>query len=848
MAIKQSDWPVLSPLAIFILLAVSAVGGRHAVAMEFNTDILDAEDKKNVDLKQFSQTGYVMPGEYILTPVVNGEEITRETEVNVYPREINGKTQPEICVTPALLARIGLTGKSLRQTGRWHEGDCADFSDLKGVKLSADLSTTRLNISVPQMYLEYMDAGWLPPSRWDDGVPGLLMDYNASATVTKPGQGPQSQSAWINGTVGGNYDAWRLRGDYQGMFNRTTGRQDSQQQTFDWSRIYLYRAVRAIRSSLTLGENNFTSDLFSGWNYTGAGLASDERQLPPRLRGYAPQISGTADTNARVTVSQQGRVLYDSTVPAGPFTIQDIDSNVRGTLDVKITEQDGRVKTSQVNAAYIPYLTRPGQIRYKLVSGRSRYAFHRTEGPVFGAGELSWGLNNRWSLYGGAVVAGDYDALAVGAGIDLLQLGALSADVTQSFARFDNRDDQQGKSWRLSYSKRFDELDTDITFAGYRFSERNYMTMQQYLDERYRNVRDGRSKEMYTVSLNKNFPDQQLSLGLSLNHQTYWDRGESTYYSLQAYRYFSAFGLDNLSLGVTASRSRYAETGNMNDEIALRLSVPWGNGTTSYNVSNSGNRYAQTIGYNGRAGVADSYNVTAGMNHGGGERNRGQFSGYYSHAGDIAQTAFNMSAVQGNYLSAGLSAYGGATLTAGGGALHAGGYNGGTRLMVDTDGVADVPVDGGRVNTNRWGIGVVTDISSYYRNTTAIDLNRLKDDVEARESVVESALTEGAIGYRKFDVLKGQRLFAVLKMRDGSTPPFGAGVRNLKGRELGIVGDGGVAWLSGVQNGERLSVVWSGMRCEAVIPSVVAPLSQLLLPCEMIAERSPVPDSLAQVK
>ncbi|STB68484.1 fimbrial usher protein [Citrobacter freundii] len=845
---KQSDWPVLSPLALFILLAVTTVISREAVAMEFNTEILDAEDKKNIDLKQFSQSGYVMPGEYILTPVVNGEEITRETPVSVYPRTENGKTQPEICVSPALLERIGLTGKSLRQTGRWHDGDCADFSELKGVKLSADLATTRLNISVPQMYLEYMDAGWLPPSRWDDGVPGLLMDYNTSATVTKPGQGPQNQSAWINGTVGANYDAWRLRGDYQGMYNRTTGRKGSQQQAFDWSRVYLYRAIKSLQSSLTLGEHNFTSDLFSGWNYTGAGLASDERQLPPRLRGYAPQISGTADTNARVTVSQQGRVLYDSTVPAGPFTIQDIDSNVRGTLDVKITEQDGRVKTSQVNAAYVPYLTRPGQIRYKLVSGRSRQNFHHTEGPVFGAGELSWGLSNRWSLYGGGVAAGDYNALALGAGMDLLQMGTLSADVTQSFARFDNRDDQQGKSWRLSYSKRFDELDTDVTFAGYRFSERNYMTMQQYLDDRYRNVRDGRSKEMYTVSLNKNFPDQQLSLGLSLNHQTYWDRGESTYYSLQAYRYFSAFGLDNLSLGITASRSRYAETDKMNDEIALRLSVPWGNGTANYNVSSSGNRYAQTVGYNGRTGVADSYNVTAGMNHGGGERNRGQFSGYYSHAGDIAQTSFNMSAVQGSYLSAGLSAYGGATLTAGGGALHAGGYNGGTRLMVDTDGVADVPVDGGRVHTNRWGVGVVTDISSYYRNSTAIDLNQLTDDVEARGSVVESALTEGAIGYRKFDVLKGQRLFAVLKMKDGSAPPFGAGVRNLKGRELGIVSDGGVAWLSGVQGGERLSVVWSGNRCESVIPQNVEPLSQLLLPCEVVAERKPVPDSLARVK
>ncbi len=39
------------------------------------------------------------------------------------------------------------------------------------------------------------------------------------------------------------------------------------------------------------------------------------------------------------------------------------------------------------------------------------------------------------------------------------------------------------------------------------------------------------------------------------------------------------------------------------------------------------------------------------------------------------------------------------------------------RLLVDTEGVAGVPVDGGRTSTtNNWGYGVVTDINSYYRN------------------------------------------------------------------------------------------------------------------------------------
>ncbi len=68
--------------------------------------------------------------------------------------------------------------------------------------------------------------------------------------------------------------------------------------------------------------------------------------LPPNIRGYAPQITGIAETNARVVVSQQGRVIYDSTVPAGTFSIQDLSSSVRGILDVEIFEQNGKRKVS----------------------------------------------------------------------------------------------------------------------------------------------------------------------------------------------------------------------------------------------------------------------------------------------------------------------------------------------------------------------------------------------------------------------------------------------------------------------------------------------------------------------
>lgn len=837
MMINKKNFFNKSRLAISVFLIIS---GSQAKAVDFNTDVLDAADKNNIDISRFSQVGYIMPGQYQMMVMVNDQTIS-PSAFSVSILEPSGiaipegnKPLPRACLTKEMVDKMGLTTASREKVSFSTSDHCANLSALPGVEIRANPAEGVLYINVPQAWLEYSDTSWLPPSRWDNGIPGLLFDYNINGSVNKPHAGKQSQYISYNGTTGANIGDWRFRADYQGNIEHTTGIGSGTDRQFDWSRFYLYRAIPRWQSNLKLGENYINSEIFSTWRYTGASLESDDRMLPPKLRGYAPQVSGIADTNARVVISQQGRIIYDSTVPAGPFTIQDLDSSVRGRLDVEIIEQNGQKKTFQVDTAYVPYLTRPGQIRYKLVSGRSRTWEHKTEGPVFAGGEMSWGISNRWSLYGGGIFAGDYKAFAVGLGRDLMKLGTLSADVTQSAAQFNNKGDRQGKSWRLSYSKRFDEADADITFAGYRFSERNYMTMQQYLDARYRNDFTGREKELYTISINKHFEDWQTSVGLQYQHLTYWDRGESDYYTLSINRYFDAFGLHNISAGLTASRSKYQEKDN--DSLFLLFSIPLDSGTLSYSGSMSNDRYTQMAGYSDTFNNGlDSYNVNAGVNHGGSERSQGQMSGYYSHSSPVANLSANFSSLQNGYTSYGITASGGATVTAEGAALHAGGLNGGTRLQVDTDGISGVPVDGGRVLTNDWGIGVVTDVSSYYRNTTKVDLNNLPDDMEATRSVVESVLTEGAIGYRKFEVLKGARLFAVLRLADGSYPPFGSSVTNRKGRELGMVGDSGLTWLSGVTEGESLNVNWdSRAKCMVGIPQKLDTTKQLLLPCRQM--------------
>lgn len=831
----------LSKLSLMIAFAVAAVCAAPVHAVDFNTDVLDLKDKANIDFSRFSQANYILPGQYHLSVHLNDQTIK---EYDIRFQAAPGKPDSSVpCVTAEMVTELGLKPEALGKVTWWPADtgeQCADLTGLDGASVQGDLSTNTLQINIPQAYLEYSDPNWVPPSRWDNGEPGLLLDYNVNTSVTRPQMGNQTQDASVNGTVGANAGAWRLRGDYQGSYNHTTGQREGNTQNFAWSRVYLFRAVPRIHATVSLGENYLASNLFDSWRYTGVSLNSDDRMLPPSLRGYAPEVTGIARTNARVTVSQQGRVIYETTVPSGPFRIQDLSSAVSGKLDVKVEEQDGSTQTFQVDTATIPYLTRPGMLQYRLASGRPSSYDHHAEGPLFTTGEFSWGITNGWSLYGGAILAGDYNSGAVGIGRDLYALGALSADVTQSYAKIPDKTNRQGKSWRVSYSKRFDDINSEITFAGYRFSERNYMSMGEYLDARYREGASGHNKELYTVTASKGFDDLRLSMYLSYSHQTYWDRAADDRFSLSASTYFDLGPLQNTAMTLSATRSQYM--GRNDDMMYLSLSVPWGGSTLSYNGQYSENRYSQTASFYDRIDNNNNYRLSAGNSLGNGQGSRSQGSGYFTHHGDVAEMTANLSYSQNSYTSMGLSLAGGATVTPKGAALHAGGGNGATRLMVDTDGVSGVPVDGGREHSNAFGIAVVPDIGSYYRNSTSLDLTSMPDDVEASQSVVESALTDGAIGYRQFAVVQGAKAMAVLALADGSHPPFGATVTNGAGHELAVVADGGLAWLTGLKEGATLNVNWNGKRqCQVTIPAKLDPVSQLLLPC-VLAVGGDMPD------
>ena len=89
--------------------------------------------------------------------------------------------------------------------------------------------------------------------------------------------------------------------------------------------------------------------------------------LPPNLRGYAPEVTGVAKSNAKVTISQQGHVIYETQVAPEPFRIQNLNDAGSGKLDIRVEEQDGSVQEYQMDSQEYPLLNiDPGRVQYKL--------------------------------------------------------------------------------------------------------------------------------------------------------------------------------------------------------------------------------------------------------------------------------------------------------------------------------------------------------------------------------------------------------------------------------------------------------------------------------------------------
>jgi outer membrane usher protein len=88
------------------------------------------------------------------------------------------------------------------------------------------------------------------------------------------------------------------------------------------------------------------------------------------MRSYAPEIRGVAQSNALVTVRQGSNIIYQTTVPPGPFTLQDVYPSGYGS-DLEVSVKEAMVRSGIQRALRLgSAAAASGMTRYALSAGK----------------------------------------------------------------------------------------------------------------------------------------------------------------------------------------------------------------------------------------------------------------------------------------------------------------------------------------------------------------------------------------------------------------------------------------------------------------------------------------------
>lgn len=833
--LSQLSLATLAGLGSDALLAATATNEAHdePAYVDFNTSFTgDA-----VDISRFLHGNVVAPGVYRADIYVNG---TRHSRRDILFREVGGKRSAQPCFDASLLESVGVDMDKIGSRAPAPGTACVDLGELIDAAIARfDAHTLRLDLSLPQASMRHDVRGYVSPSLWDRGVTAGRVSYgiNAYRSTTLPRSAIDSRHTQDNVFIGLdnglNIGDWRIR-------QRGTG-QWRQGQGVRWQGIgaHAQRDITALRAQLTLGDSFTSGRLFDGNAYRGVNLASDERMRPDSQSGYAPVVRGVANSQARVTIRQNDFVIHETTVAPGAFEITDLyATGFGGDLHVTVTEADGHFRTFTVPFAAVPNLLRPGNQRYELTLGKMRGP-SLAHAPTLLEGTYERGLNNWLTAYGGAQVTNrrTYRSVLLGAAVNT-PMGAFSFDLTGARARLPGEASERGGySMRVSYTKTLPATHTNINLATFRYTSDRFVSVQDAAmllvpRERPENVSDrwasGRPTTRTQLSIAQPVRATGGSLFVSASNFHFRDRrrNQTTFnagYSGNAGR---------LGYSISASRTLLPD-GRRDQQYFANFSLPLGRTdarkSTLLNSSltrDSNGSHGARVGVTGSLG--DGYDVTYGASASSQPHNNSQttFSGNaswnapfatlgggYSHQRHSRQMSFNAS-----------------------GALvaHAGGITlaprlGDTIAIVEAKGATGARLDGHAL-VNRRGYAVLSGLTPYRMRDVNVDLKGTATDVELESTRMQVAPRAGAVVAIRFVAREGEALLIRTTDTQGEPLPFGAQVVDQEGHEVGVVGQGGHAYVRAGKDTSELSVIWgdgANARCTldlaAISPAVGAP-------------------------
>lgn len=820
---QGAAWLFSHPRLVLLFgLLSTLLMSAEAAPLLFDLEAFASGLSSPADISRFNTSNVLAPGVYRVDVMLNGQPMGRRP-LNFAALYKQDGAQP--CVSAQQLAELGVVVLNADNTG---EATCRDFAEWIPMASSRiDVESLTLDVSIPQVYINRSARGYVDPAQWDKGIDAALLNYTFSAAAVTAGPGEGRSYLGLDGGV--NLGDWRLRHQGGQAWASRSGRLPYQA-----TATYLQRSLSAWRAQLTVGDSFSSGQILDGVRVRGITLATDDRMLAQSQQGYAPQVRGVADSNATVTVRQNGYTIYETTVAPGPFVIDDLyPTGYGGDLNVSVTEVDGRRTTFVVPYSVAPQLLRYGATHYSATLGHVQQRGVSDASPSVFQGTLQHGLIDSLTLYGGATLSQGYGQGKAGLAMST-PVGAFALDTTRSHTQLQGHAVVRGQSLGLAYNKSVPFSGTHFALGAYRFSTAGYLNLPDAINVRDL-ARQGASLDSYARQKSR----LDLTISQQLGEGTLSLYGSSTdYWAGQQGRqtsFTASYGANwkSLSWNLSAQRSRVSEvyraserersdeiffgrsthTGRVENRWVLSLSMPLGQGTHAPTLSSSLSRDAgdsrgsqQQVGVNGLLGESAHTHYGFTGSRGTGDQNGSSFNAYAGHRSSAANLRGGYGQSQGN-AQVSMSADGGLI-------AHSGGITlaqnlGEASALVYAPDAQGAQLGGSGVRIDKHGYAVMSSLRAYQPNAVDIDPQGMPMDVELKELNRSVVPTLGAVSLVKFETVSGRALVIKATHPNGKPLPFAAQVFDEQGNEVGVIGQAGKAFVRGVAEHGRLTVQWA---------------------------------------
>ncbi|HAW8215134.1 TPA: F4 (K88) fimbrial usher FaeD [Escherichia coli] len=723
--------------------------------------------------------GSYAPGRYLVDLSLNGKAAGKQI-LDVTPQDSN-----ELCLTEAWLTKAGIyVSADYFREGYDATRQCWVLTKAPSVKVDFDVSTQSLALSIPQKGLVKMPEN----VDWDYGTSAFRVNYNANANT-----GRNNTSAFGSADLKANIGHWVVSS------SATASTGDGGENSATINMFTASRAIRLLSADLLVGKTSTGDSMLGSTGTYGVSLSRNNSMKPGNL-GYTPVFSGIANGPSRVTLTQNGRLLYSEMVPAGPFSITDVPLYTSGDVTMKVTGEDGREQTQVFPLAVMNGQLSPGEHEFNLAAGLPDDDSDM-DGAVFAA-SYGYGLENL-TLRTGLVFNQDWKGASAGMVVGLGWLGAVSVDGAYASAKY--RDgSHSGNKVQLAWSKQLETTNTGLRLSWSRRSE-EYEDMSSFNpSEVYSQVNQGRRvKDEWSAGISQ--PVGKL-FSLSLSG---WQRSYYPASAISAHRQQKDSGkergvtgtlstqIEGVGVNLSWTGSRNAE-GENNWSASASVSVPFMlldrrySSSTSVSTSKDGGTGFST-------GLSGSLNDRFSYGFGGGRDGDGGASSYLnaSYSGDRAYLSGALNQSSSGGTSGSVSASGSVLAVPAAKDIMFSRTTGDTVAVVNVKDTPGVKMTSGDGQTNSDG-NLVVPLNSYDWNTVTIDAGTLPLSTELTNTSQKVVPTDKAVVWMPFDALKVKRYLLQVKQRDGEFVPGGTWARDSKNTPLGFVANNGVLMINTV--------------------------------------------------